>query len=158
MPLSSRSTYRSHRVDSSVDSDHAIGGMRAGPHLEGKHTTHAAKHRHLSDPDTLKTRAPGWARDRGVRKSLTPLKKRGPGEFLGHAHIEMDGGFIVELGKRAPSEFESYTGQVVGVTGTLDYDPYKHARESNAEHARVISGPPQLHDIVSIEVRLCPLR
>ena len=92
------------------------------------------------------------------RKSLTPLKKRGPGEFLGHAHIEMDGGFIVELGKRAPSEFESYTGQVVGVTGTLDYDPYKHARESNAEHARVISGPPQLHDIVSIEVRLCPLR
>ena len=85
------------------------------------------------------------------RKSMTKRKMGGTGTFLGEAHIEMDNGFIVDIGKRDSKDFESYTDATVRVTGKLRFDPYKEDRESDAIHARVIFGHPQLNDIVRIE-------
>ena len=81
---------------------------------------------------------------------------------MGEAHIEIERAnededlqdswnFIVEIGKRTPEEFEQFTDKKVKVIGVLNVDPYKEARESDEIHARVIFGPPQLHNIQKIE-------
>ena len=56
-----------------------------------------------------------------------------------------------EAGQRPPAEFATLADKVVEVTGTLIFDPYAEDRESAAEYACVVNGPPMLSDIVCIE-------
>ena len=58
-----------------------------------------------------------------------------------HKPLFADGGAKgLHLAKATAAEF-----------GTLDFDPYAEERESGAEYACVVGGPPVLSDIVSIE-------
>ena len=96
------------------------------------------------------------------RKSISKKKMRGPGEFIGEAHLELASGSVIDLGKRSPDEFTSFTDKFVRVTGTVLLDPYNVAPQENLpvnpetgmpiEVARVIHGPPQLIDISAIEM------
>ena len=87
---------------------------------------------------------------------------RGPGSFIGEAHIELAAGSVIDLGKRSSNDFTSFTDKLVRVTGTVLLDPYNGSAQENLpvnpqtgmpiEVARVIYGPPQLIDISAIEI------
>lgn len=100
------------------------------------------------------------------RKSLTARKMRGPKEFRGEVHIELEGTAadydpkaaaslkaIVEIGVRPPEEVDRLVDQLVQVDGVLILDPYEAVRKKKVDYATVIFGPPRLRQVSDVRRR-----